>query len=230
MKSPERILDAAEKLFAEKGYDAASLRAITSEARVNLAAVNYHFRSKEALLQAVFARRLGPLNRERLELLDDCEAAAGNGSPVLEEILAALIAPVLRLGQSPEGAAFTKLIGSMFAHPGEGLQRIFMEQLRDISLRFVAALRRARPQLPPEDVYWRIHFTIGCMAHTLARAQLLSLVSNGRCDSSDTEKAISKIIPFVAGGWRSPAPLGKRSFKRRPRGAVKSASRGKPRL
>src|SRR5437867_6100600 len=98
LASKERILDVAERLFAERGFAATSLRNITAEAAVNLAAVHYHFGSKDELIEAVFARRLGPLNRERLRLLEACRAAAGGGSPSVEELLEALIAPALRSG------------------------------------------------------------------------------------------------------------------------------------
>src|SRR6059036_3181340 len=107
-----RILDAAERLFAEHGYDGASLRDITAQAGVNLAAVNYHFRTKESLIQAVFARRLAPVNQRRLALLDACEASAAGGRLQLEEVVRALISPVLRLGQeNPEvSTALKKLM------------------------------------------------------------------------------------------------------------------------
>jgi AcrR family transcriptional regulator len=208
--SKNRILNAAERLFAEKGYEGASLRSITSAARVNLASVNYHFRSMESLLQAVFERRLGPLNRRRLEMLDAFEAAAPGGVPRLEEILQALLVPILVIGKErrEEGAAFQQLLGIMFAHPSEYVRRIFISQLREVSARFVAALRRALPELPPETLFWRVHFTIGAMAHTLAGAHFLHLLSGGRCDPSDAETATRNIIAFAAAGLRAPtAPL-----------------------
>ena len=92
----ERILDAAEELFADLGFDATSTRAITTRAGVNLAAVNYHYGSKDALIEAVFARRLVPLNRERLELLDRVEARAGAGGPAVESIVEAFVRPPMR--------------------------------------------------------------------------------------------------------------------------------------
>src|SRR5439155_8021124 len=101
----ERILDAAERLFAERGYDGASLRAITGQARVNLAAVNYHFRSKRALMRAVLARLLEPLNEKRLALLETCMAARANGPPALERHVEALVAPALRMRELSTGEA-----------------------------------------------------------------------------------------------------------------------------
>src|SRR5438309_7430250 len=114
-ETTERILNTAERLFAERGYGATSLRSIIAAAEVNLAAVHYHFRSKEALLDAVLERRIEPLNRERMALLDEYERAAGDEPPSLEAILTALIAPPLRLARDPSFAKVVKLIGRIYA-------------------------------------------------------------------------------------------------------------------
>src|SRR5262252_2657033 len=111
----ERILDTAERLFAERGYGATSLRSIIAAAKVNLAAVHYHFHSKQELLDAVLTRRIEPLNRERIALLDELERSAGDGAPPLEAILSALIEPPLRLSRDPSFATFVKLMGRIYA-------------------------------------------------------------------------------------------------------------------
>src|SRR5271154_6302809 len=101
MNTKTRLLDTAERLFAHHGIEATSLRTITAEAGVNLAAVNYHFQSKEALLHAVIARRLDPMNQRRLAMLDACEAAAGNGLLPLDQVLDALLRPVVEMVSGP---------------------------------------------------------------------------------------------------------------------------------
>ena len=101
LDTKKKLLDTAEKLFGEKGFEATSLRDITTEAQVNLAAVNYHFRSKRALMRAVFARRLEPLNQKRLALLETCMAARANGPPDLERLVEALVAPPVRPPRPP---------------------------------------------------------------------------------------------------------------------------------
>src|SRR5437867_8837328 len=112
----QRILDSAERLFADRGFAATSLRTIIADARVNLAAIHYHYRSKEALLDAVILRRLGPINRERLELLNACERAAVNGRPALEAVIEAFIAPAFRVGADPNGGQiFVRLIGRILS-------------------------------------------------------------------------------------------------------------------
>src|SRR5512143_3976610 len=96
-ETKDRILDAAERLFAEHGFDATSLRMITAAAGVNLAAVNYHFRSKDSLIEAVFGRRIGPVNKERLEMLTAAEKAAGSDPLSLEAVVRAFVEPVVRI-------------------------------------------------------------------------------------------------------------------------------------
>lgn len=202
----DRLLDTAERLFAQQGLDATSLRHITAEAGVNLAAVHYHFGSKEALVRAVFARRLGPLNKERLRLLDECEARAGSGGPSLEEVVEAFIAPPLRLRGEPEqgGENFCLLMGQLFSESSKWRQIIFAEFGETLS-RFPEAFRRALPHLPESELFWRLHFTIGTMVHTLRASEILVHLSQGQCDPADVEGTIRRLKAFVVAGLRAPA-------------------------
>lgn len=202
----ERILDAAERLFAERGFAATSLRAITAAAQVNLAAVNYHFHSKEALLQAVYARRIVPVNQERLKLLRAVVARAGRRPPPLEAVLEAFIAPALRLQDemAERRAAFQRLMGRMFAEPDERLRSIFKDQFAEVGFSFYAALGKALPKLPPAELGWRLQFTIGAMAHTLLGARLLSPIAGERGAAPDAEGTIRRLVSFVAAGLRGP--------------------------
>ncbi len=196
----DRILDAAEALFAERGFGETSLRDITSAAGVNLAAVNYHFQSKDALIQAVFARRLGPLNEARLKLLDQVEAAAGKGRLPLEQVLRAFLEPLLRF----EHAGFKRLFGRMYADPGDLFEKIFRRQFAEAKVRFMAAFRRALPDLDQVEFLWRFHFMIGAMAHTLSGLHHLEVISDGRCDPSDRDAMLARLIAFIAAGFRAP--------------------------
>jgi AcrR family transcriptional regulator len=208
----DRILDTAERLFAERGYDATSLRAITREAGVNLAAVNYHFNSKEALLRALFARRLNLLNQQRLAMLGAYEAEAGGKPVALEKIVRALIEPVLRLGGSPDsgGTGFGMLLGRMYSWPSAQMHRVFVAELREQIERFRAAFRRALPRLPAQEIYWRVFFSIGAMAHMLAASSLLEIISEGTCDPADIDGAVERLIEFVVSGLKAPLPAGLR--------------------
>jgi AcrR family transcriptional regulator len=204
-----KILDAAETLFARDGYDATSLRSITTEAAVNLAAVNYHFKSKEALLQAVFARHLQPLAEQRKAMLEAYLATAGDGSIKLEPILSAFIRPVLEVGSrelTGNGMAIQLLLGRMYSAPGDFAAKLFDENIKDTLTQFRAALHRALPELPVEETLWRLHFTIGAMAHTLAGASLLKMISGGLCDTADMEKVERQLVAYTAAGLRAEVP------------------------
>ena len=211
-KSPDKtrkaILDAAERLFADKGFDGASMRRITSDARVNIAAANYHFGSKEELLKATLVRRIGPVNEERLRLLEAVETGAGRRRPAVEKVLEALIAPALRLSRDKRrgGRVFMRLLGRIFADPGDKLQTLFLEQFKDIGQRFMPVFHRALPHLPPVELLWRIHFVIGVMAHTMADTQKLKHISHGACDPDDTEGIVQRMVAFLAAGMKAPAP------------------------
>jgi AcrR family transcriptional regulator len=203
-----RILDAAERLFTENGFDGTSLRLITSAAEVNLAAVNYHFHSKDALIEAVFARRIGPLNQRRLEMLEACLAHAGSGPLPLEEVIRAFVAPIIRMRQEAieRGADFAPLFGRMYSDPSGSAKRSFLGQMRKIAQPFTDAFGRALPETPLGELLWRIYFTIGVIAHTLAGGHHLLATSRGLCDASDTEGLIERMVAFVAAGMRAPLP------------------------
>jgi AcrR family transcriptional regulator len=203
----EHILDAAERLFAESGIDAVSMRTITAEAGVNLAAIHYHFGSKEELVKAVFSRPIEHLNRQRLALLNACEARSGEEAPPVEDVLRCLIAPSIRLSQAGErGEMFMRLCGRIHTETAEYLQVAFDELFQEIKERFGAALRRALPQLPMGEIFWRSYFTIGAMVHTMRDLAKLQRFSEGLCDTTDIEGMIERLVQFGAAGMRAPVP------------------------
>jgi AcrR family transcriptional regulator len=199
------ILDTAEKLIAEKGIDAVSLRSITSEASVNLAAIHYHFGSKESLVEKVFERRVTPLNSRRLQMLTAAEERAGDDPLQVEEVLRALIAPAIRLYQQEgcEGRRFMQMCGRIYSEQAGYVQRIFDNLFREVAARFTAAFRRALPEISEADRAWRIHFCVGAMIHTMSDSDRLKRFSNGMCDPSDTEGAIERMVQFCAAGLRA---------------------------
>src|ERR1700689_3897076 len=176
-----RILDAAEKLFGINGFEATSLRDITAEAQVNLAAVNYHFQSKDSLIDAVIARRIEPVNRRRFEML---EAAGPN--PSIEQILTAFVGPLL----DQDLSSVVPLMGRMMSDPTQFVERVFKKYLAPVSRRFQDALQNELPDLPRVELVWRLFFTGGAMAHTMSWSQVLSEVSGGLCDVADRRAVI----------------------------------------
>jgi len=201
----ERILDAAELLFADHGFAATSMRSITAEAGVNLAAANYHFGSKEALFEAVLSRRIGPLNDERLALLDAIENE--DGELDLERIVAAFVGPAIRVkhDDARRGAVFVRLLGHAISEPNPVIRKLFTKQFHEVFTRFSAALRQALPGLPEEDVVFRFLFMVGAMAHTMAMSSDFHRLTSGRCGAVDVETLIRRLVPFVTAGLRGPA-------------------------
>lgn len=203
-----RLLDAAEHLFAEHGIAATSLRAITSEATANLASIHYHFGSREALVEAVFARRLKPLNRERCRLLD-LEEAAADGPPPVEAIVYAFVAPALRLAHDPDGGGehFMCLMGRLYSEPGDLAYKI-IKQFEEVFLRFTAALSRSLPHLSRADLLWRFFFMVGSMSMPLMGRHIIPRRTDGLCDPSDIENNIKRLVAFLAAGLRAAAHNG----------------------
>jgi AcrR family transcriptional regulator len=208
----ERLLDAAERLFADHGIDGTSLRLLTQEAGANLAAVHYHFGSKEALIDRVFSRRLSPLNRERLSLLDAVEEGARRRRPRLEEVLQAFLLPALRLSRDLSGGGrhFIRLMGRMLAEPGPHLEQLIETQFREVIERFLAALGRALPRLSRAELFWRFHFVAGAMVHTIADPGKLERLSGGLCRTSDAEETCRILVRFAAAGFAAPPVLRRR--------------------
>ena len=203
MNTKQRILNTAEKLFAHNGIEATSLRSITASAKVNLAAVNYHFQSKEALVHSVIARRLHPINQRRLAMLDACEAAAGDGPLPLAQVLEAFLLPVLE-ANAAHGSDFGPIMGRIYTEPKEFAERIFKDHLQTVSRRFLVAFHRALPELPRNELIWRLHFTVGVMAHAVGAGHLLVKISEGACDPSDVSGMVRRMETFLMAGFQAP--------------------------
>lgn len=189
-----RILDAAEKLFGEKGFDATSLRDITKEADVNLAAVNYHFQSKESLIEATILRVASPVNEQRLAMLE-----AAGPKPGVEQIVEAFIGPVLEQDFEP----MAPLMARVMASP-EIMRSVFKHSMESLSRRFSDAMAVAVPELSHTERMWRLHFTAGAMAHTVTRAPMLKNLFGGVLDFNDRKLLIARLVKFAAAGFRAP--------------------------
>jgi len=201
----ERILDAAEQQFAANGFAGTSLRSITAAADVNLAAVNYHFGSKDALIEAVFARRLSPLNAERLRQLERAVADAGAAGPALERIVEAFVGPPIRASQDPArgGMAFMRLLGHAMNQPMDSVRVMLAEQFRDTAEAFVIAIHKVLPALSREEVVWRLVFMGGSMAHTMCLSDDMEKLTLGQCRGHDAGALIRRLVPFLASALRA---------------------------
>lgn len=200
------ILDAAESLFAAHGIEGVSLRSLTKEASVNLASVHYHFGSKEAVVKAVFTRRVRPINRERLDLLDAVERGAGNGRLEVEDVLAALFEPVIRLSQHPQdGRRFMRMCARFYSEPADYLEALFEQEFGAVIVRFDRAFKRALPHLSDTELHSRIHFAIGVMAHTMLDSGRTHKWNSCACEELDMRGLLADMVRFVAAGMRASA-------------------------
>ncbi len=205
----QRILDAAERLFMERGFSATSLREITAVAKVNLAAVNYHFGSKETLIEAVLTRRLQPLNELRVAELAQAEMAAGNKRPAVATILSVFIGAAFKLDADPAagGSVFLRLLGRAFTEPSEQVRNILQRQYTAVSENYKRAFMRALPDLPEEELVWRMQFLFGAISYTMAGTNVMQLVASCELAGADDRDAVTRrLVEFLAAGLKAPVP------------------------
>jgi len=200
----EKILDTAERLFAKRGIDGVSIRAITGEAKVNLAAIHYHFGSKEALVKEVFARRIGAVNRDRLRLLEEYTIRLESAKPDLEELVRIFVGPPLRLLESEGGEIFMRVFGRIFAEASEQLRSMLVDLFKEVFIKFSAAFEKAAPQIPKQELIWRFQFLIGAMAHTMLHGELFNKFSPRIVELSDVESNIERLTKFGTAGLIAP--------------------------
>jgi len=200
----ERILDAAEHLFAQRGFHGVSIRDITGAAGVDVALANYHFGSKQGLLEAVFARRAEELNGERLARLDALLAAGRRKAPALEEIIDAFTHPLLDRSArgGPGWKSYFALVAEVNNSPEFG--GVLMTKTFDqVVQRFIEAIRRALPDCEERDLYWAYHFLSGALTLTFAETGRIDKLSGGVCRSSDLDSVHERLVPFCAAGFRA---------------------------
>lgn len=205
----ERILDAAELLFAERGFDATSLRGVTAEARVNLAAVNYHFGSKAALLRAVVRRILAPANAERLRALGELEA--GGRRPPVEELIEAFVSPVVGLldHDGERGRFPARLLGRILGDPDGEIRRTVIEETEEVEGRYQQAFARTLTHLPEDELRWRFRSMIGVLVSHLSGALADPRPPKASLEATpeDGEASRHRMVTFLAAALRAPATL-----------------------
>ncbi|MDP2639136.1 MAG: TetR family transcriptional regulator, partial [Betaproteobacteria bacterium] len=204
----QRILDGAELLFTQYGFEATTLRRITGAAEVNLAAVNYHFGSKEELIRELFRRRLTWLNQQRLQELDRLEAEAGDKPLKPSQILEVFFGVALRMAADTKGGgrAFMRLLGRTYAKPSDFVRGFLAEEYAAVVARFKAALIKALPGVPGEEILWRFHFMLGAMSYAISGTDALHIVAEDALDDDDAEALYARLMSFMLGGLRAPLP------------------------
>jgi len=206
----ESILDVAEDLFAEKGFTETSLRAITSAANVNLAAVNYHFGSKEKLIQAVFARFLDPFSEHLNTQLKERFKNTDDSPPRLKELLELFAYTIYAMRSErlkTKDQVFVRLIGLAYSQ-GEGhLLDFIRKQYGDVFARYMGLYKKACPHIPNEELFWRIHFALGATMFSLSGFEILSNFAP-KTNSDEPASVITVykyLIPFLIAGLSAEA-------------------------
>lgn len=196
----ERILGVAEALFARHGFAGASLRQVTAAAKVNLAAVNYHFGSKESLIEEVFRRRLDELNRHRLTAL---AAVTANPAHRLEDVLDAFVRPALEQSMdSSGGSAFVRVLARAYAEHDERLRRFLSDNYGHVLREFATAFAHLLPHLGKEELYWRLDIVAGALTYAMADFGMIKR-KNDVTEQSHRERTAQHLVRFAAAGLRA---------------------------
>jgi AcrR family transcriptional regulator len=198
-----KIMDVAEALFAKHGYEATSLRNITGAAKVNLAAVNYHFGGKETLLEAIYARRITPMNEERLSRLDALEKEH-NVVPV-ESIVTVFVAPALKLSRDREQSHFIALLGRSYLEPTPIIQGKVRQMFDQVAERFRVAFAKSLPDVPPKELYWRMHFMVGVLAYCMAGTDMMRMIASSQISEANGPVMLFiGLVVFICLGMEAP--------------------------
>lgn len=199
----ERILDAAEELFARHGYDGVTMRQIAAKAEVDVALASYHFGKKVDLFHAVFNRRAEVLSASRRKVLLANKEQAEGGTQTLEQIIEAFLLPlkIAQESRDPGWRNYLAMVAYVMASPI--WNEILMPNIYDKRVtEFIDALKAALPNAKEEDIHWCYHYMSGALALTLAQTGRIDRLSGGKCKSSDFDAAYNRMIPFVAAGFR----------------------------
>ncbi len=200
----QRLLDAAEVLFAKDGFSAVTVRQIAKKAEADISLVYYHFKSKRELFEAVLMRRAKYLNDLRLDELEKIERRHEEDVPSLEEIIYAFVYPLLKkLSEDhDEWTHYFSLIAMVNNSPSWGGQ-MMTKYFDPLVHRFLKAIRRVFPDCEEADLYWSYHFLSGALTLTFAETGRIDNLSDGICQSSDMKSIIERLPKFIAGGFSS---------------------------
>jgi len=205
LQTRERILLAAEQLFAQHGFSGVSLRSIMAEAGANTASAHYYFRSKEGVLQAIFQKHAAAMNAERNTLLDAWERKPGTGIAAVQRLVEAFVGPAIRLRETPGGQAFDKISALCSVDPNPGVREIVFQTFDAVGKRFSGLLRAACPHLGDAEYYWRLHCLFGSMMYVRAHnGRVDHLVQPGAAPQTP-EFVLDQVVGFVAAGMRAPS-------------------------
>lgn len=205
IETKERLLDAAELLFAENGFASTSLRAITSRAGVNIAAVNFHFGTKFSLLLATLDRRLQPISRKQLEGLRMAEDVFGDGPVDLETVLRALIMPVLRMQEDigQAGDHFLALVGQAHRAPDKKIRTAFHKLVDEVMQKYLPVFERALPSASRQELQLKLYLVMGSVTDVVGWRLNESDMVDEIPPRDDPLPMEDMLLRFAAAGMRS---------------------------
>lgn len=196
----EKILCAAERLFARDGVDAVSMRQILKEAGANVASIRYHFGSKDELLLALAAHQFPAVVEQQLKLLGECTGKAA-GPQLVEQIVEAFVRPPLQWRSAADVRYGQRMIAALSFQGGELQRRIYLEHFHAADARFVDMLQHALPDVSVDSLYWRFASMISAVIYTLAGIGRVQYLSNGLYDPTDVERAIRETVRFYSSSF-----------------------------
>ena len=204
-KTKARLLRTTEKLFASKGVAGVTMRGISQQAKTNLASVNYHFGSKEAMVLEMIKSKIEPINAKRRKSLAEAKLKHPGRPLSTNEIFRALIRPV---GEQVEKelknqTGILEIISRSFTEPASFLEKIHKRFFGELSQVFMNELKIAHPYAKEEDLYWNYHFAVSSMLGALAQHRRIRDFSLGRCNGNAIQEMIERLIIFVSQGFEA---------------------------
>jgi AcrR family transcriptional regulator len=195
-----KILDVAESLFAQNGFEATSLREITSTAGINLAAVNYYFRSKDNLIVETLSRAIRPINKQRLDALEQAIAESSPHTVPLEKIIESFIRPCLEISFDPKREQCFRLLGRSMSERGNFIQEIVTKDWVPIVQRYMEEFLKVLPHFSKEDVLWKMTFMVGSVVHTSCFRKDMNYFYQ-EAPPQDFESTLKRLVQFSVAGF-----------------------------
>ncbi len=222
-KTREKIMESAEILFADHGYEGTSLRGIMAHADVSISLINYHFGTKEGLLRAIFESKTEPLSKQRRDWI---RAAAAIKSPTqLEEMLRGYFLPSFRNSLRHQRTNhFMRLVGRIGSDRSEIAREMMREFFDGFQRDFIETLKPVLPHLNEKELYWRLHCLLCILTHTMNNPRRIYELSNGACDFTKVDEAFDHLLPFLVEGLRAPAPKASARTSKRTGSSMPSSS------
>ena len=203
LSTRKRLINATARLFAQHGYNGLTMRSVALEANANLAAANYHFGSKDALVLEMLRERIQPINARRIELLDEAKARNGKTAPSAREIFQSLIFPIgEEIARSSKSRwSLAQLVARTFTEPVSFIERMHQRFFSQIAKLYHQELSLAYPHAPPKEIHWHLHLAVSSMLGALAQHRRLGDFTEGECNEEEVNEMIDRLIRFVTHGF-----------------------------